>query len=270
MTRSLITLTTDFGTSDYYVAAMKAVILSVDDQIRLVDLSHDIKAQDIMAAAWVLKHSAYLFPEGTVHLAVIDPGVGTERKPVAVKHRGQFFIGPDNGLFSLVSDNEPVEAIELDKSEHWRVTDPSATFHGRDIFAQVAAKLSTGTSFDELGSPLQSLEVYHWAQPTNDKYGLQGWVVHIDRFGNLMTNIPKSMITNLGANDQLRIYVGTQILRGIASTYGSVPEGEAVALIGSTGTLEVAVYKGNAAEMLGVYQGAAVSVLLERGQNTAT
>lgn len=262
--RPLVTLTSDFGLSDYYVAAMKAAIISVNSDLQLVDLSHEIKAQDIMAGAWVLKHSAYLFPEGTVHLAVVDPGVGTERRPVSVYHNGHYFVGPDNGLFSLVTEGETVEVVELRNRSYWRGPHPSDTFHGRDIFAPVAAHLASGVSFDDLGPRVDGLDVYHWARPTHDAQGIQGWVVHIDRFGNLVTNIPEALIRSLGDVTQLRIYVGTQILRGLVSTYAIVAPGEAAALIGSAGTLEVAVNKGNAAELLGVYQGAQVSVLLER------
>ncbi len=263
MSGSLVTLTTDFGTSDYYVAAMKAVMLSLYPQLNLIDLSHDVKPQDLMAGAWLLKHSAYLFPEGTVHLVVIDPGVGTDRRPIAIKHRGQVFVGPDNGIFSLVTDNETIEGVELRNQQYWRTPNPSSTFHGRDIFAPVAAHIAAGVQLSELGPSISGLDVFHWAMPTADKNGIQGWVVHIDRFGNLMTNIPADMVRQLGPTEHLRIYVGTQILRGMVDTYGSVPDGEAIALVGSTGTLEVAVNKGNAAEMLSVYQGAPISIILD-------
>jgi len=261
MSRSLVTLTTDFGTSDYYVAAMKAVVLSVSDTIRMVDITHEVKAQDLLGGAWILKHSAYLFPEGTVHLAVVDPGVGTDRRPVAFKHRGRYFVGPDNGMFALVTDNEAVDCVELRNMEYWFTSNPSSTFHGRDIFASVAAHLAMGVALEKLGPAIQGLQVSHWAIPASDKYGIQGWVVHIDRFGNLMTNIPASLVRDFGPNEELRIYVGTQILRGLVPTYGSVTEGEAAAIIGSSGTLEIAVNKGNAAQLLGVYQGAAISVI---------
>lgn len=264
MSGSLVTLTTDFGTSDYYVAAMKAVMLSLHPDLKLVDLSHDVKPQDLMAGAWLLKHSAYLFPEETVHLVVIDPGVGTDRRPIAIKHRGQIFVGPDNGLFSLVTDNEAFEGVELRNQQYWRTPNPSSTFHGRDIFAPVAAHIAAGVPLSEFGPAISGLDVFHWAMPSSDKNGIQGWVVHIDRFGNLITNIPADMVRQLGPSGDLRIYVGTQIIRGLVDTYGSVPAGEAIALYGSTGNLEVAVNKGNAAEMLSVYQGAPVSIILDK------
>lgn len=264
MSRSLVTLTTDFGTSDYYVAAMKAAMLSVNHNIRMVDITHEVKAQDLLGGAWILKHAAYLFPVGTVHLAVVDPGVGTDRRPVAFRHRGQYFVGPDNGMFALVTDNEEVEGVELRNLEFWRTSEPSSTFHGRDIFAPVAAHLASGVRLEELGPAISGLQVSHWAVPASDKHGIQGWVVHIDRFGNLMTNIPSELVRNFGPNEELRIYVGTHILRGLVPTYGSVSEGEPAALIGSSDTLEIAVNKGNAAELLGVYQGAAISVIRDK------
>lgn len=264
MSRSLVTLTTDFGTSDYYVAAMKAVMLCISDRVRLVDITHEVKPQDLLGGAWILKHSTYLFPDGTVHLAVVDPGVGTDRRPVAFRHRGQFFVGPDNGMFALVTNNEPVECVELRNQEFWLTSSPSSTFHGRDIFAPVAAHLASGVALEEFGPSVDGLQVSHWAIPASDRHGIQGWVVHIDRFGNLMTNIPSELVRNFAQNDKLRIYVGTHILRGLVPTYGSVPEGEAAALIGSSGTLEIAVNKGNAAQLLGVYQGAAISVIRDK------
>lgn len=264
MSRSLVTLTTDFGMSDYYVAAMKAVMVSVNDRIRMVDITHEVKAQDLLGAAWIMKQSVYLFPEGTVHLAIVDPGVGTDRKPVAFRHRGHYFVGPDNGMFALVTDNEPVDCVELRNQEYWLTSTPSSTFHGRDIFASVAAHLSTGVDLHVLGPAVPSLQVSHWAIPASDRHGIQGWVVHIDRFGNLMTNISARLVADFGPNDELRIYVGTQIVRGLVNTYGSVAEGDVAALIGSTGTLEIAVNKGNAAQLLGVFQGAAISVIRDK------
>lgn len=264
MSGSLVTLTTDFGTSDYYVGAMKAVMLSLNPDLKLIDISHDVGPQDLMAGAWLLKHSAYLFPEGTVHLVVIDPGVGTERRPIALRHKGHVFVGPDNGLFSLVTDNEAIEGVELRNQHFWRTENPSSTFHGRDIFAPVAAHIASGVPLSELGPAISTLDVFHWAMPTNDKKGIQGWVVHIDRFGNLITNIREEMVRELGPLESLRIYVGTQILRGVVDTYASVAAGEIVALFGSSATLEVAVNKGNAAEMMGVYQGAPISIMLDK------
>lgn len=263
---SIITLTTDFGYQDHYVSAMKAVILGITPDVRLIDISHQIPPQDTMAGAWVVRNSAMLFPPGTVHLVVVDPTVGTERQPVALKINDQLFVGPDNGIFSLIAEDFDYRAVALDNPEFWRKDgNQSNTFHGRDIFAPVAAHLSKGCSFDELGQPLDSLVTYRWAVPISDKDGIQGWVVHIDRYGNLITNIPSSMIReNIRQSSQIRIYVGNTILHEISTTFASVTDGEPVAYIGSSDKLEIAINRGNAKEMLGIEKGAQISIIIQK------
>ncbi len=260
---SLITLTTDFGVQDHYVGVLKAVILSIAPEIRMVDISHEIPPQDIMAGAWVVRNSAMLFPPNSVHLVVVDPGVGTSRKPIAMQIEDQFFVGPDNGIFSLIADQYEHHAVELSNRTFWR-PNPSNTFHGRDIFAPVAAHLANGTNIHELGEPLESLETYRWAVPISDKDGVQGWIVHIDRFGNLVTNIPEEMIDEEGAGANIKIYVGNTILDRLVETFGSVTEGEPAAYIGSSGMLEIAINKGDAHEMLGVEKGAQISIVIQK------
>lgn len=261
--RRIITLTTDFGLQDYYVSAMKGVILEQAPEARLVDISHEIPSQDIMAGSWVLKNSAMLFPPDTVHLVVVDPGVGTPRKPVALQIKDQFFVGPDNGIFSLLTEEHDFEAVELTNQSYWR-SDPSSTFHGRDIFAPAAAHLFNGVELSDFGKPLNDLQTYRWAVPIADKDGIQGWVIHIDKFGNLITNISSSLIDEVIKSKTTKLYVGNTILDEIANTFGSVPEGEPVAYIGSAGMLEIAINKGNAKEMLGVQKGAQISLVLQK------
>jgi len=260
---SLITLTTDFGLQDHYVGVLKAIILSVAPDVRLIDISHDIPPQDIMAGAWVVRNTAMLYPPGSVHLVVVDPGVGTSRKPIAMRIKDQYFVGPDNGTFSLIADQYEHEAIELTNKSFWR-PDPSSTFHGRDIFAPVAAHLAAGADFAKLGRPLDNLQTYRWAVPINDKDGVQGWIVHIDRFGNLISNIPEQFIDETGARSRLKIYVGNTILNSLATTFADVPDGEPAAYIGSSGMLEIAINKGNAREMLGVQKGAQISIVVQK------
>lgn len=261
--RNVITLTTDFGLQDYYVSAMKAVILGIVPDVRLVDISHDIPPQDIMAGSWVLRNSAMLFPPGTVHTIVVDPGVGTERKPVALQIGEHYFVGPDNGIFSLLTEDTGFRAVHLNRSEYWR-GEVSHTFHGRDIFAPVAAHLSGGVPLEELGDPVEKLVTYRWASPIADKDGLQGWVIHIDRFGNLITNLSKELIEGVTDHKSLKIYVGNTILDEVVSTYGSVEDGEPAAVIGSSGMLEIGINKGNAQQMLGVQKGAQISLVLQK------
>ncbi|MDZ7772805.1 MAG: SAM-dependent chlorinase/fluorinase [Balneolaceae bacterium] len=261
--RKIITLTTDFGLQDYYVSAMKAVMLGIVPEARLVDISHDIPSQDIMAGSWVLRNSAMLFPPGTVHTVVVDPGVGTDRKPVALEINDRFFVGPDNGIFSQLTEEHGFRAVHLTNETYWR-EEVSRTFHGRDIFAPVAAHLAAGVSLEELGEPVEELETYRWAVPIADKDGLQGWVIHIDKFGNLVTNIPQSLIEEVAGGRAVKIYVGNTILDEVVETFGSVEEGEPAALIGSSGMLEVGINKGDAGQMLGVKKGAQISLVLQK------
>lgn len=260
---SIITLTTDFGLQDHYVGAMKAVILGISPDSRLVDISHDVPPQDIMAGAWILRNSAMLFPPNTVHLVVVDPGVGTDRNPVAVRVKDQYFVGPDNGIFSLIDEDFELEAVRISNSSLWR-KEQSETFHGRDIFAPVAARLAAGVPFKDLGDPIPELVSYKWAIPISDRDGIQGWVVHIDRFGNLVTNISSSLIRESSITSNFKIYVGNAILHGIEKTFSSVADGEPVAYIGSSGNLEIAINKGNAREMLDVKKGAQVSIITQK------
>jgi S-adenosylmethionine hydrolase len=261
--RKIITLTTDFGLQDYYVSAMKGVMLNVAPQVRLIDISHEIPSQDIMAGSWVLKNTASLYPKGTVHLVVVDPGVGSERKAIALKLGDQYFVGPDNGIFSLLTKEKATEAVELTNPHYWN-GHPSNTFHGRDIFAPAAAHLSNGVDLEELGRPVNDLHTYHWAVPIADKDGIEGWIIHIDKFGNLITNISSELIEETMDSEKLKIYVGNTILERIEKMFSAVPEGEPVAYIGSSGMLEVGINKGNAKQMLGVQKGARISLVLQK------
>ncbi len=261
--RKVITLTTDFGLQDYYVGAMKAAMLNIAPDVRLVDISHEIPSQDIMAGSWILKNSAMLFPEGTVHTVVVDPGVGTDRDPIALKMGDQYFVGPDNGIFSLLATDVDYKAVRLTNKEYWR-DNPSNTFHGRDIFAPVAAHLSQGIELEELGAPAEDLVSYRWTVPIADKDGLEGMVIHIDKFGNLITNISEELLGEVIGDKNVRIYVGNTILDEIETTFGEVTEGEPVAYIGSSGMLEVGINKGNAEEMLSVQKGAQISLILQK------
>ena len=226
---------------------MKAVILDIIPDVRFIDV----------------RNSAMLFPPNTVHLVVVDPGVGTDRTPVAIQIKDQFFVGPDNGIFSLIGEEFDYKAVKLENDKYWR-KDRSNTFHGRDIFAPVAAHLADGVPLEDLGDPLEKLVTYRWAIPISDKDGIQGWIVHIDRFGNLVSNIPSSLIEETIGDSRLKIYVGNTILDEIVPTFGSVPDGEPAAYIGSSDKLEIAINKGNAKQMLGVEKGAQVSIVVQK------
>ena len=271
---SIITITTDFGTEDAYVPAMKGAMLSIAPEARLVDVTHAIEPQDILESAFVLKASQPFFPEGTVHLVVVDPGVGTERRAVALRHDGHWFVGPDNGLFPLVMDDGPPEAVvELDNPDFWRTPTPSSTFHGRDIFAPAAAHLAAGRALEDLGSPVDELEPLRWARPTSDANMVQGWILHVDHFGNCITNIRWSTIqeafsldsapTSVADLPPVTAYVGNSTLDAVCSTYGDVAEEDPLLLFGSTGFLEVAVNGGSAAERLAIRKGDTIKLTFD-------
>ena len=258
----LITLTSDFGLRDAYVAAMKATILAINPAARLVDISHEITPHDVMEAAFVLSQAVPYFPEETIHLVVVDPGVGTERPPVALRHGRRYFVGPDNGLFALLlEDHTPDELVVLNRPAFWRVPQPSTTFHGRDVFAPVAAHLSTGRALHEVGTPVETLQPLHWALPIDDNQGIRGWIVHVDHFGNCVTNIPRALFNNRRDRRPVKCYVGNAILNEVYPTYGAVDSGEPLLLFGSNNFLEIAVNSGNASDLLDIRRGTPVNVV---------
>lgn len=270
----MITITTDFGTEDAYVPAMKGTMLTICPEAQLVDVTHEISPQDVMEAAFVLQSALPFFPEETVHLVVVDPGVGTDRRAVALRANGHWFVGPDNGVFPLVLNEDPPEkVVELDNPDAWRTKSPSTTFHGRDIFAPAAAHLAAGRSLESIGTPIESLETLHWARPTTANHTVQGWVVHVDHFGNCITNIRRSTLAeaaNLDTEepvlDQLPTlsgYAGSSVLEDIHATYGDVPQGEPLLLFGSTGFLEIGVNGGNASELLDIQKGDSIKISFE-------
>ena len=263
----ILTFLTDFGLRDAYVASMKGVALSVNRDLKLVDISHQVPPQDIMQAAYVLRDAAACFPEGTVHLCVVDPGVGTDRSPVAVRHRGQYFVGPDNGLLSLALDGSPDEIVRLDNQDYWRPEETSTTFHGRDIFAPAAAHLASGVPLSSLGSAAPSLTRMQWALPIHDDQGIRGWVVHVDHFGNCVTNITRSAFAEGRDGRRFKCYAGGLILDRVQPTYGCVESGDPLLLFNSTELLEVAVSRGNAAELFGLRTGSPINIVFLDGQN---
>lgn len=264
----LVTLTTDFGARDGYVAAMKGAMLAVAPALRLVDVTHEVPPQDVMAAAFVLRQAAPHFAEGAVHLVVVDPGVGTERRAVAAAFhlggRRHTFVGPDNGVLPLLLDGTEADgAVVLDRPEFWGTADPSPTFHGRDVFGPVAAALASGTPLDELGSEAGALTRMHWPLPRRDEEGIDGMVVHIDRFGNCVTNITRADVEAYARGRPFKCYVGAAVVQRHLRTYGLTSPGEPLTLFGSSGHLEVAVNGGDAAALFSVERGAAVNLLFD-------
>jgi S-adenosyl-L-methionine hydrolase (adenosine-forming) len=257
---SLITLTTDFGSGSPYVAAMKGVILSVNPHATIVDITHDIPPQDVRRGAVVLDDTAEWFPGDTIHVAVVDPGVGTQRAIVYARIGSQQFIAPDNGLLSLLAARTPPETlIRLANSAYW-LDEVSATFHGRDILAPVAAQLSLGLDPALLGPPLERLTPLDWPTIRVGESQIGGEVLAIDSFGNVLTNITADMLAGRPADDRLRIVCHGQETRGICRTYADRPCGTLIALVGSSGRLELAIVGGNAAQSLGIRVGMPVAL----------
>ena len=259
----IIALITDFGTQDSYVGVMKGVIAGLCPTAQTIDITHDLPPQDLYAARFTLLSTYPYLPPSTIFLVVVDPGVGTQRRAVAVQTSRGFLVGPDNGVLSGVLDSEPVlNAVELVNAEYWRVPQPSATFHGRDIFAPAAAHLANGVPIDRLGPVLdpQSLKNLPLTAPAVTETGWQGVVQYIDRFGNAATTIPASAVS--AANfDTWTLSLGEITLPG-GRTYAAVPCGEGLALVGSHGFVEIAVNQGSAKERFGVAVGDRVLIHL--------
>ncbi len=260
---SIITLTTDFGAGSPYVAAMKGVILSINPEVTLVDLTHDVPAQDIRHAAMVLDSVCPRFPADTIHVAVVDPGVGTDRAIVYARMGGQQFIAPDNGLLSRLAErHRPDQLIRLANPEFW-LPEVSATFHGRDIMAPVAAHLTRGVAPEQLGPPHEGLVDIQWMKVHHGERRLEGAVEQIDSYGNLITNITVDMLEGRPTDERACIICGIYETFGIYRTYAEQPPGTLVALIGSSGQLELAVVGDNAASRLGIAIGALVVIAWE-------
>jgi hypothetical protein len=251
---TIITLTTDFGTADGYVGVMKGVILDIAPAVHLVDLSHEIAAQDVRGAEYVLGRAAAFFPEGTVHLAVVDPGVGSRRRPLLVTTPHASFVGPDNGLFTFALAAVGAAAYELDRPEFW-LPNVSHTFHGRDIFAPVAAHVARGIAPHALGSPISDpVRLPLVVSQRHSDGRLVGHVVRVDHFGNLITDIPGGWV---GEGRWCAEIAGRRINQS-GTTYADTGAGELLILVSSAGTLEIAARDGNAAVLLGVGVGEVV------------
>lgn len=260
---AIITLTTDFGWGSRYVAAMKGVILSMHPQATIVDLAHDVPAQDIRRAAMLLDEASPWFPPETVHVAVIDPGVGSDRAIVYARIAGQHFIAPDNGLLSrLANRTSPEKIVALRNPQYW-LERVSATFHGRDIMAPVAARLALGLDPDQLGPRLERLASLDWPKARTQESRIDGVVVEIDGFGNLITNITADLLSGRPTDRRACVVCNIYETWGIYRAYADQPNGTLIALIGSGKQLELALVGDNAARRLGIGVGAPVTLAWE-------
>ncbi len=268
----IITLLTDFGLSDVYVGVMKGTIAQINPQLKVIDITHDIPAQNIAAGRFCLMNAYAYFPTETVHIAVVDPGVGSSRRGVAIKCANCFLVGPDNGLFSgvlsresaLAKPSKRIGCVSLTNPQYWRTHQPSSTFHGRDIFAAVGAHLATGVRLEELGERIDPASLVQLEIPncTVTATGATGFVQYGDRFGNLITNIPehciksnKWSVTISNISDKITIPNG--------KTYSDSKPGDLIAIIGSEGWVEISVNGGSAQSVLKLEFGAIVQLLFE-------
>ncbi len=286
----IITLTTDFGTSDTFVGVMKGVILAIAPDARIVDLTHEVPAQDVLAGAYLLRGAVPYFPPGTIHVAVVDPGVGTKRRALVIATRDAFFVAPDNGLVSLVAPRAAVRGIWDVSRSRERLPVVSRTFHGRDVFAPIAAALARGTAPDALGTRLRTMVRLRAPRVRREARRTIGEVVWIDRFGNLISNVTADDLpahaakaargTRTGmstrgaraaapkaradARDAFRgrrvsVTIDAHVLP-LRDSYADVPAGKLVALVNSNDLVEIAVNRGSAASVLGVGRGARIVV----------
>jgi S-adenosylmethionine hydrolase len=262
MTSPVVTLLTDFGARDHYAGAMKGVILGICPRAQLVDISHEITPYAISEAAFTLSQAWICFPPGTVHLVVVDPGVGSARRPIFVEAAGHRFVAPDNGILTMLYDAVPVHAVrEITASRYFR--EPvSRTFHGRDIFAPVAAQLANGLAPAEVGPIIEDYLQLGFAKPIHTVHKTwAGTVLKADRFGNLITNFDSETWKAL-AFELFELRAGTCVVTRMASNYAEVNEEEAFVIAGSAGFLEVSLNRGSAAETTGARPGDALEIRL--------
>ncbi|MEJ2711402.1 MAG: SAM-dependent chlorinase/fluorinase [Anaerolineales bacterium] len=260
---SFVTLTTDFGLKDGNVGVMKGVIWRIAPSAQIADISHNISPQNVPEAALVLLRSVPYFPPETIHVIVVDPGVGTQRRPIAARIGEQLFIAPDNGVLTMLvkraeGQGQPVTFIHLDKRQYW-LPNISHVFHGRDIFAPAGGHLAAGVPLEELGSPIEDPVRLSIPQPERTAQGWRGQVIHIDHFGNISTNI---LYDHLGEAPDAEVHLSGTVIQGLVKTFGEHPEGDLVALYGSSGNLIVSVVNGSAVARLGAQVGDPVQVEL--------
>jgi len=256
----IVTLTTDFGINDPYAGIMRGAVLSANPRATVVDITHGIPAHNIMAAAFTFANAYGFFPEGTVHAAVVDPGVGGGRKNIAVMAGKYYFVGPDNGILSIALAREGILSIREISNPAFLRDIISNTFHGRDVFAPCAGMLSGGSSFENIGPVFTDYRKLSYPQPVIERDTLTGEVLVIDSFGNMVTNITETLFRSFTGSRSFEVYFASERFTRLASKYEEVPAGKPLAIIGSTGHLELSMSSGNAAEYFMSAAGSVVSV----------
>jgi S-adenosylmethionine hydrolase len=254
---TIITLTTDFGSRDPFVGVMKGVILGINRRVHLVDLTHEIAPHDVLEGALALEAAVPFFPPGTIHVAVVDPGVGSNRRALALAARGQQFVGPDNGLFTFLLGEPGWRAVALENSAY-ALPGVSQTFHGRDRFAPAAAHLSTGVSLESLGPSASDPVRLPWPEARREGEHLVGEVIHIDRFGSLLTSVRAEDVESLGPPGGVTVEVAGRLVQGLCRSYVDRRAGECGAIIGSSQRLEIFAREASARAALGAERGTPV------------
>ncbi|OGP72581.1 MAG: hypothetical protein A2V86_04030 [Deltaproteobacteria bacterium RBG_16_49_23] len=262
MKTPIITLLTDFGTKDHYVASMKGVILRINSRCALIDISHGVSPQDIREGAFLLTGACSYFPKGTIHIAVVDPGVGSPRKPILIETKNYFFIGPDNGLLTLAARKDGIRQTVVLTNKKYFLSEVSATFHGRDIFAPVAGHLSLGVTPASFGKRTE-----HWVELDRGKPKIKGdtligEVIHIDGFGNLISNIEKEGFSKFIKDRPFLIRAGKKTIQDLKRGYYEGKKNDPIALFGSGGFLEISVREGNAQKVLKVKRGDPITAII--------
>jgi S-adenosyl-L-methionine hydrolase (adenosine-forming) len=259
MKRKVIALMTDFGYKDGFVGTMKGVILTINPNVELIDLTHTISSHNTLEASIVLRTSYHFYPKGTIFLVVIDPGVGSTRRSILVETEKYFFIGPDNGALSFALENEKIKKIVELTNKKYFLQDVSNTFHGRDIFAPVAAQLSKGVPISKFGEPTKEYKKFTILSPRIHRHGVSGKVIYTDHFGNLVTNISGGMVQKLALRKMV-IKIKDYKIEKLSSSYAASAPGQILAIVGSNDCLEIAVNQGNASQIMKAKEGTEIEI----------
>lgn len=259
MANAIITLTTDYGNDDHLVGTLKGVILKINPDVTIVDITHRVTPFDLLDGALTIGAAYSYFPPKTIHVVVVDPGVGTDRRPILVSGQNQYFIAPDNGVLSLVYEQEQNVVVRHANVDHYYLQPLSKTFHGRDIFAPVAAWLSKGYQTASMGEEITDYKRFALPRPKDSDGDLKGVVLRVDSFGNLVTNFREQDLQSAAQNGgAINLQVGSQTITRLVETFANGNAGEPIAYFGSTGYLEIAVNKGNASKTLSTGRGTPV------------
>jgi S-adenosylmethionine hydrolase len=264
--KQVVTLTTDFGTSDHFVGVIKGVIININPDVELVDLCHNVNSYDVFDAAFTLAQSYRYFPSDTIHLVVIDPGVGTARRPILARTLEYKFVAPDNGVLSLIYEREETVEVRHITADHYFLNPVSNTFHARDIFAPVVGWLSKGVEVDKFGDPITDYVKFSSPKPKQVSENLiKGVTIKVDKFGNLITNITPQDVPQLFSDNPppFKIVINSQEVTRLNLAYSMGKPSEIFAIVGSSGFLEICTNRGSAAKALNVTRGAEVGVMIE-------